>query len=170
MELIRAWETWEAVKDRPAPPTRTIWVNTYLVDYLFEQAMNSRDPMIVWTQYRAIQDALREKGLRVFGAGTHPEDEQKAITCVMSIPAHGTGKNLQLWSHSLMADFPANGAVMEQCVGRTHRPGQEADSVTVDFIIPHPSVEADIDKCLAICDYIEQSQGTKTKLNSATWI
>jgi hypothetical protein len=169
-ELIRAWESWDAVRERRAPPTRTIWVDPYLVDYLMEKALNSKDPVIIWTQHLAIQEALSRRGILAFGAGDAPEDEKVAKTCVMSIPAHGTGKNLQLWSHNMLADFPSNGATLVQLLGRTHRPGQESDSVYVDFCLPHGSVEEDVHKALEICRYIEDTQGVTTNLNAATWI
>jgi hypothetical protein len=170
IDLIRAWESWSLVKDRPVPPSKIIWMDKFLVDYLFEKAMNSKKPVIIWTQHRAIREALAERGLTAFGPGDAPEEVKKPMSCVMSIPAHGTGKNLQKWSHNILADFPANGAVVEQCLGRSHRPGQQADEVIVEFFLQHKSVEDDVTKALKVCQYIEESTGGKTKLNAATWI
>jgi len=116
----------------------------------------------------ALLEAFRRRGLPVYGAGTEPP--AKAETCVMSIKAHGTGRNLQAWARNILTAFPPNGTTVEQAVGRTHRPGQEADEVTVDFFIPHSSVEADIEKALADAEYIEQTQGNRMKLLAATWI
>jgi len=168
LEILRAWEAWDGVRDRPLPPVDTNWIDTYLVDYLFHRALNNRKPLIVWTQYRAVLEALEEKGLPCFGAGTEPPEDP--ITCAMSIKAHGTGRNLQGWAHNLLASFPPNGVAIEQLIGRTHRPGQDADEVMVDFLLPHHSVKDDVEQALMDSEYIEETQGNKTKLLSATWI
>jgi hypothetical protein len=56
--------------------------------------------------------------------------QNRFIIC--SIKAHGTGKNLQHgWSNNIVLYPPANGSIWEQLIGRTHRPGQEADRVRV---------------------------------------
>lgn len=168
LELLRAWEAWKEVKERPAPPTKTIWMDRYLVDYILEKCLNSKEPVIVWTSQKAFFEALKERGLPGYGPGDTPPTKPK--TCVMSIRAQGTGKNLQAWCRNIFAVFPPNGAEVEQLIGRTHRPGQESDEVTVDFFLPHPSVEEDIAKALAGAQYIEETQGTRQKLLIATWI
>jgi len=168
LELLRAWETWKEVKDRPVPPTKTIWVDQYLVDYILEKALNSKEPAIVWTSQRAFFEALKARGLPAYGPGSSAP--KKPETCVMSIRAHGTGKNLQAWSRNILTVFPPNGSEVEQLIGRTHRPGQEADEVIVDFFLPHPSVEEDIAKALEGSKYIEETQGTRQKLLVGNWI
>jgi hypothetical protein len=168
LELLRAWEAWKEVKERPVPPTKTIWLDYYLVDYILEKALGSRQPAIVWTSQRAFFNALKERGLPAYGPGDTPPS--KPQTCVMSIRAQGTGKNLQAWSRNILGVFPPSGAEVEQLIGRTHRPGQEADEVIVDFFLPHPSVEEDIAKSLESARYIEETQGTRQKLLVATWI
>lgn len=52
---------------------------------------------------------------------------------VASIKAHGTGKDLQHFHHNIIVEMPG-GAVSEQLLGRTHRHGQEADTVTYEII------------------------------------
>jgi hypothetical protein len=52
---------------------------------------------------------------------------------VASIQAHGTGRNLQMFSRNLVVSCPSAGADWEQLLGRTHRQGQQADEVEYDF-------------------------------------
>lgn len=168
LELIRGWEAWDRVRGRPSPPVKTIWIDQYLIDGLVDRALNHREPVIVWTQHRAVIEALGARGLPTYGPGTEPP--QQAETCVMSIKAHGTGKNLQAWAHNILASFPSNGATLEQLLGRTHRPGQEADEVNATFFLPHPCVEDDVTKALEGAEYVESTQGNRQKLLYATWI
>jgi len=84
--------------------------------------------------------------------------------------AHGTGKNLQKWSENLLTYFPSNGSILEQLIGRTHRPGQEADEVNVMYFNQHRSVNKQIDKALEISRYIQDTQGNRMKILSAMWI
>tara|TARA_R110000824_G_scaffold62155_1_gene164831 strand:- start:357 stop:623 length:267 start_codon:yes stop_codon:yes gene_type:complete len=88
----------------------------------------------------------------------------------MSIKAHGTGKNLQRWSHNLLTSFLPNGSALEQLIGRTHRLGQEADEVYVHYFEQHPSVLIDIEKAREVARYIQDTQGNRMKILVASWI
>ena len=48
-----------------------------------------------------------------------------------SIGAHGEAKDLFHWSHQVMIQTPRPANVMQQTLGRTHRPGQLADELVV---------------------------------------
>lgn len=58
-----------------------------------------------------------------------PANVDKIIVAPWS--AHGVGKNLQHHEHQFVVQWPRNGGDAEQLLGRVHRNGQEADSVTV---------------------------------------
>tara|TARA_Y100001963_G_scaffold158976_1_gene260650 strand:+ start:396 stop:1979 length:1584 start_codon:yes stop_codon:yes gene_type:complete len=167
--LVSAWNSWDSVRHRPSPPVRTIWINEYLINKVISFMTEADAPVIVWCEHRALLDKLRERGVPAYGAGTEIPD-RPAHNCAMSIKAHGTGKNLQRWSHNLLTSFLPNGSTLEQLIGRTHRQGQEADEVYVHYFEQHRSVELDIEKAREIARYIQDTQGNRMKILAATWI
>ncbi len=88
----------------------------------------------------------------------------------LSIASHGTGRNLQANNESLILSFPGSGKVCEQLFGRTHRYGQEADEVYIDFYAPNVDTQKAVEKACRDARYIEQTQGSPQKLCYATWI
>jgi len=167
--LLSAWFAWDAVRDRPAPPVRTVWIDEYLVDCAMSFAEQAVSPVIIWCEHRALLERFAERGLTTYQAGQEIPDIP-AHNCAMSIKAHGTGKNLQAWHRNLLTSFVPNGSTLEQLIGRTHRVGQEADEVDVHFFQQHSSVRKDIEKAREIAQYIEQTQGNRMKILAATWI
>src|SRR5262249_2414425 len=137
---IPEFEAWWRVHDRPSPPVEPVWLNDFLVRQAYgwsQEEMGS----IIWFEHRAFGEHLKAYQIPVFSGGedasreilrvtpeTHP-----AIAC--SIKAHGTGLNLQAYSRNLLVTPPSNAQTWEQTLGRTHRPGQAADRVTVDVYL-----------------------------------
>lgn len=83
---------------------------------------------------------------------------------VASISAHGTGKNLQHYQRQFALQWPRPADRAEQMIGRTHRPGQEADE-----IVFWRCDTSEFDKMLfAACAqdscYIHQTTGSRQKL------
>ncbi len=113
-----AWAAWALVKDRPAPPTVPIWLSDFAMRRACDFARDAEGPIVIWVDHRAVENWFRENTtLPVFGAGdSRILDEKGDRTVVASIRAHGTGKNLQMWSHALVMSPPANGQKLEQCV------------------------------------------------------
>ena len=128
-----AWPAWDAVRHREPPPVEAVWIDDGLVRAAAAWARTN--PGIVWYEHEAIGSALRAAGVPTFGPG--PEDgagllrEKGTRGVAASLPAHGTGKNLQPFSRNLFLCPPSGGAVWEQAIGRTHRQGQEAEEVVV---------------------------------------
>lgn len=131
-----AWDAWAKVKDRygrEGPPAATVWISDWLVNHARDfVARFGKKPVLVWTRSPRVGEVLaRAMGVPYFGRG----DERVltyADTCVLSLQAHGEGKNLQdRFSTSVFVGTPLGGTAWEQALGRTHRSGQEAD--TVDF-------------------------------------
>jgi hypothetical protein len=135
-----------------------------VVDYAVRWA---RDGGLVWYQDAAVGDALGRAGLAVYGPGTAPEHHQGAAAA-LSIRAHGTGRNLQRWARNLVLTPPSAGDGWEQLLGRTHRPGQTADTVRFDVLAHHATIRAAFDTARAEARFIESTMGTSQKLNSAT--
>ena len=168
--LIDAWTEWDSVRHRPQPPVNTIWIDEYLIDRCMDILSDpNRPPTIVWCHHRALLEAFERRGLTTYKAGSEIP-EIPAHHCAMSMKAHGTGKNLQKWSENILTYFPSNGSILEQLIGRTHRPGQEADEVNVLYFNQHRAIKKNIEKALEISRYIQDTQGNRMKILAATWI
>lgn len=95
---------------------------------------------IVWTDHTFFgRELAKRSGRPYFGAkgldakGNYIEDASGGI--IASVDANGTGKNLQKkWSRNLIVTCPTGAEVLEQLIGRTHRPGQDEDEVTVHVL------------------------------------
>jgi hypothetical protein len=89
-------------------------------------------------------------------------------SCVVSIDAHGEGKNLQAHhSRNLYLCAPTNAKIWEQSIGRTHRQGQRADEVTVEVVLPCIEFWAALEKSRKQSRYIEATTGQQQRLNVA---
>jgi hypothetical protein len=97
---------------------------------------------IVWVEHVAFAERLSTmSGCDYYGAeGLNARGESitgvkagKAI--IASVAANGTGRNLQAFSTNLITSCPSGASTIEQLIGRTHREGQEADTVTVDVLL-----------------------------------
>ncbi len=130
----QVWAEWKEVKDRPEPPTETIWVDEFMLRDLEKRARGlAKDaPTIVWAEHVALGERLAEEtGWPFFGEGSDSSPSRDPII-VATIATQGTGKNLQHhFVHNLFSSLPPNGSIFQQTVGRTHRTGQLADTVTV---------------------------------------
>lgn len=130
-----AWEGWRELRHLPAPAVEPVWVSDFLVDRAIAWGRKKRESgAIIWYQFRAIGQRIAEKGgFPLYGAGADAGlATEKVIVC--SVQAQGTGKNLQHhYAESLILSLQPNGEIFEQLVGRTHRDGQTADEVSVDW-------------------------------------
>lgn len=162
---------WDAVRERPAPPTRARWLSTKLVEHAVDWVHAHADPTILWYETKTVGDALRLMGMEVLDATSTPDqyrfDQPRHVA--MSWPSHRDGHNLQAWHRALVLEPPPNGQAMEQLLGRMHRSGQEADEVTVAIYHhadPYRRAVADARKQAR---FIEDSTGNVQKLNIATY-
>lgn len=144
------WVDWLGVRDRPEPDRVPIEIDRWLVDLSLRWLQNIGEPGIIWVTSPVVGQWLQDAGIPYYGEGQDEELNALAADCLdggstsgprpimpiaCSIYAHGTGKNLQAWSHNLVLYPPSLGALWEQLIGRTHRPGQKAQKVTVDIIL-----------------------------------
>ena len=168
-----AWREWCAVKARPAPPTEAVWLSDWLVTDACKWAAETSNG-IIWYEHEAIGRAVSEAGIYPLFAGG--VDSENILKCrpvtdphiVASIKAHGTGKNLQAYCNNLVTTPPGNGTRWEQMLGRTHRPGQESDSVNVWVYLHTPTFRATWENALNDAEFVEKTQGSKQKLLQAT--
>lgn len=174
--LRKALERWRAVQDRPEPETVPVWHNQgelfKLVDDWLVQGGEIAQS-IVWYEHRAVGEALVEAFFgegSVCPVGDRDPAEFAGQNLLLSIKQHGTGRNLQAWNRNLILTPPASGAAWEQLLGRCHRPGQIADTVTVDVLQHVAPYRSAFQKARADARYIESTTGQIQKLSLATFV
>ena len=166
-EALEAMRGWHAVRHRPPPPTVPVWLSEDVVKCAVDWARKTKSKGIIWYNDNAVGDRLRLHGVPTFGAGQYPILDGHVVAC--SIRAHGTGKNLQAYHKNFIMSFPGNGGRCEQLIGRTHRPGQDADEVVVDFL-GHTSAFRDaVRGAVQDATYLEGVTTNAQKLTLATW-
>lgn len=176
-ELLEAWRN---VRDDFEPNPVPQWIDTWLVEDAlrwFDEQVDDDEgksvPGIAWVSISAVGEAIeRASGGRIPYFAGGPEASAAIIQhrgpCVASISAHGTGKNLQWASRNLVIHPPSGGDVWEQLLGRTHRPGQEADEVRVDFYAHALELREAFKSARRAARYVEDSSGQVQKLSYAS--
>lgn len=162
------WAAWRKMRE-VNPPTRVAkWVSSHVTGWAQEWLAKSTTPAIIWTQYVAQATRLAGVlGVPVYTEGMDAEEavEAKHPVIVCTISSQGTGKNLQGWySRNLVLTTQMGGGTVEQLVGRTHRPGQEADEVVVDLVCSIPEHDAALERAVADAMYVRDSTGAKQKI------
>jgi hypothetical protein len=88
---------------------------------------------------------------------------------ICSISAHGTGKNLQYFDRQYFLQFPRPEEVVQQTLGRLHRPGQEAD-----VVITRTNISTEIDEIALAATlndsvYVFETTASSRKILFANW-
>jgi hypothetical protein len=163
------YERWAALRDTAKPEVEAVWLSDYLVQDAV--AWGKESPGIVWYEHASLGAAIAKAGgFPLFGPGADGILKERGTrTIVASIKAHGTGKNLQCYSRNLVTTAPTSGTVWEQLLGRTHRPGQQADEVTIDVYRHTLEMRAAMTKALRDAQYQESTTGNRQKLLAATY-
>ena len=162
------YEGWVSIRDLCEPTTVPRWYTNSFVNEVATNASNIGD-CIVWVEQVAFAEMLAEQsGLPYFGAGCGDaicdHVNGRLGPCIASIASNSTGKNLQAYSKNIVAVPPTSGVAWEQMLGRTHRPGQDADSVEVD-VYQHTGPFRDaFGKAQANALFLKQSTGQEQKL------
>lgn len=134
------------------------------------------DRGIVWVQHEALGNALAAMtgaGFYHQGAsdsrGTHITRARGRAIC--SIKSCGEGHNLQHeFSHNYMLEMPTTGPATEQLFGRTHRPGQVEDEVTVKIPLMTEGDAQGLGQAIKDARYAFESRGEPQKLIYGTWL
>jgi hypothetical protein len=168
------WPAWRDAKDTVVHESEVVWVSDYLMKDATEWAKEK--PGIVWVEHPAVGEMISKlSGFRYYGGGDQAsidilkEDGKRSIIC--SIRARSEGLNLQhaFWRNLFVAP-PADNGLIEQAVGRTHRPGQVEDEVVSEYY-GHTSEMSDaLDKARSRAEYVQQTTGSAQKLMCATWV
>jgi hypothetical protein len=85
-------------------------------------------------------------------------------TVVASVAANKEGRNLQAWNRNLVVTAMPTGSLWEQLIGRTHRMGQQADTVYVDWVAACEEQDRGFQQLMADAKYIQDTTGQSQKL------
>ena len=161
-----------AVRESAKPETEAVWVD----DFLAADCADWRGSNVglLWYDHDAFGRRVADlANVPFYGPGAKASIEILAErgdrALVVSIRAHGTGKNLQQFSRQLVANPPSDGAIWEQLLGRTHRQGQIADEVTVGIYRHTDEFRYALDKARELSAYITGTMGGASKLLRATY-
>ena len=167
-------EVWRAIQPKFVPITEPCWFSQlaaqHCARWLSEHRMG-----IVWTEHEAFGSFVAklarvpfygEQGRDQFGRKI--EDHPAGTPFVASMKANGTGRNLQPWCDNLLTAPPFTGAQLEQLLGRTHRQGQRAETVTVELMVNCWEHINTFWKSVADCEYTEGTTGIPQKVSMAT--
>lgn len=169
------WARWAAVRELVRPDKETVWIDRFLVDAAVEWA--KAKPGIVWVEAEATRAAFeiaKEAGIAVYAGGAEDEAalirEDGSRSIVASIRAFNAGVNLQAFNRALITTCPASNALLEQVIGREHRPGQTADEVVVEFFLHTPELVDALEQAKQKAKYVTETTKNSQKLLVATWL
>ncbi len=164
------WPEWSEVRNTAKPETEAVWVDDFLA--ADAASWGKKDHGVIWYDFSAFGKKVLELDPTLVFCGPGEEGNVRVAElrgkerALCSIRAHGTGKNLQMFSRALVAN-PANN--LEQLLGRHHRQGQLADEVIFDFYAHTESYRRAIDTAKNRSDYSEQTLSSQMTVNLATW-
>lgn len=168
--MLATWNAWQVVAGRynPTPPVAPVWLNTFAAEAACEWGAR-QEAGIIWYSRTAIGDKLEEFGVPVYGAGADAGEADPSIYPVIacSIASQSTGKNLQRYRSNLVMEPPPSGASWEQLMGRTHRPGQQADEVTFEVFAHTGELMGSLYRAVADAEYVFSTQGQRQKILAA---
>lgn len=133
-----AFRAWEKIRDTFVINQKAVWHDESALDLC--AAWLKKEKGICWVEHTFFgRELARRAGLSYYGQNGLDDKGRSILDAkgpiVASIAANGTGKNLQAWNKNLIASCPTGASILEQLIGRTHRPGQMADEVKVDILI-----------------------------------
>lgn len=169
----QALSRWLPQRPKPEPPSVPTWVDLFLVSDVIDRVIEAerrKQHVIVWYGSTALEGPLRQAGLPVYGRGsTIPTDKRQSLAASWNVHKEGLD-GLQHWcSRNLVVEPPSSGAIWEQMIARTHRPGQVRDEVEVLVYAHTEPFRRALRSAMQSAWFIEESFGTRQKLAMATW-
>lgn len=169
---------WREVEPSFSPRSVWRWLEAGSHVLLEDAAkwLRATDRGIVWVQHEALGNALAAMTGAGFyhqaasdARGTHITRARGRAIC--SIKSCGEGHNLQHeFSHNYMLEMPTTGPATEQLFGRTHRPGQVLDEVTVRIPLMTEGDAQGLGQAIKDARYAFESRGEPQKLIYGTWL
>jgi hypothetical protein len=138
----RRYLEWVAVKNTYEPNVVPIWEDDRMIKEVAHWVRRGHRG-IIWVCETALGARLeRDLGLPYYHrmglnrAGEPIEAAQPGDGCIVaSVGSNSEGRNLQIWNENLITTPMPTGQEFEQLLGRTHRPGQDADEVWCDVLL-----------------------------------
>lgn len=129
---------WMAIENQVVPETETCWLSDFAIEDCSKWL--EENVGIVWVEFLEFGRRLSRQSRKIYYGGGKKASrmvraEKGNRPVILSIDAHGTGKNLQAFNQQLVTTPPSNGGTWEQLLGRTWRQGQTADVVTADVYL-----------------------------------
>lgn len=168
-QILFAYREWMRVRDSYKINVVADWFSDSTVEFCADWAKQN-DRSIIWTEHRAFGERLAQVldtgfcsngGLDANGS-TIESYEGKIV--VASVAANKEGRNLQAWNRNLIVSMPPTGSICEQLIGRTHREGQQEDTVYVDWLAACIEQDEGFAQMMADAKYIQQTTGQSQKL------
>lgn len=169
VEEIEVVDAWKRVSHREPPAKETVWYCDDVIDHVVA-LVDSGWVGLIWYEWRAVGERLRERGLDVVLGGekydplADPMAGKRALC--LSVAAHGTGLHLAAWSRNYVLCPRTNGASWEQLIGRTARSGQRS-SVEFTVLAHVPRAEEALRRAVEDATYIATTQATTQYLLTA---
>ena len=157
-------------------------------DFRFHDALRwakklpAKEGGIVWCHHRALRNKAAEflekaTGREVYCCESNDRQAFNLLTdpknahmiFVVTCKGYGIGLNLQHFHHNYFLQWPRSAEVAEQALGRTHRPGQMADEVTVRVPIYTEFDKEFFASTLTESAFIEQKTGSPQRLMLAAY-
>lgn len=163
------YSVWRAVRPIFSPVTECVWLSHFAIDACAKWLAHN-SPALMWTEHVEFAKELAQNvgcdyyGEQGVGLTSGKLIESATGNAVLSVSANGEGRNLQAWCHNLITSCPSSGDIFEQLLGRTHRPGQEADTVTADVLVTNEVHVRAFSAALAGARYLQDSLGQPQKL------
>ena len=166
------YDHWREIRDTYQRNQRAVWVCDSVLK-LGKSWLDSHSRGILWTRNIAFGERLAEvSGYPYFGqegldaSGRFIDDVKGPI--IASLDANKTGRDLQFnWSDNLFMTAMGDGAECEQAIARTHRDGQDEDTVNVTLFFGCIEHALAFESAQSKARYIEDITGQPQKLNFA---
>lgn len=133
------YRAWVAVRDSFKPKTVAVPFDDSVLEYVTKWA--EKHGGLIWCEHIDFAERLSvNTGLPYFAgegldANGNSVENFDGPCAILSIEANREGRNLQRFSHNLVASPMQQGDRWQQLLARTHRDGQEADEVICDVVI-----------------------------------
>ena len=167
-EIHDAWQAWDQERHKKTPPTVAVWIDDEPYMRTLHDIHQSKTHKAIWVDSQEMQDRAKKAGYTVYGAGKEIPDHPH--TAILSIAAHGIGKNLVQWDSAHVLTWQSDGTTIEQLLGRHHRPGQQSDEVWFTAYTHTEILKKALRDSYEKARYIKQITGNDQKLLLATTV
>lgn len=163
---------WREVKPTFVPDIEHVWVTTDIVDAVIRSAR--LEPSIVWVESTAVGHMMHARGLPYYGRGASTPEGEHIITAsppasiAASIHACREGLNLQAWARNIITCPTGDAGIWEQSLARTHREGQDADTVTAEVLLTSRAHRRAWCRAIEHASFLQESTGQAQKLLQAS--